>query len=343
MSQNSVLRLEESSLESAASGQDACLAQYLHQYGDFTLAYNTFAQDLLKHFVTEHGYIAYAQKWGFTFVLGDPVAEKSTWPSLVNEFLGQFRKPCFVQCSAELAEILVGHRYWVNEFGYDTVLNLGTYDFRGKTKEKIRYAENWLKRRNFRMFERSGAEVPTEDIAQLSASWRKTKTIKRREVGFLNRPLSLEDEPLVRKFFLYDADGRLVAFAFFDPMFRQGKPIGYTTVIKRRDPQAPIYAETGLIKYAIDCFRCEKLEKVTLGLAPLAGMENNRFKPNPFLKFGFQVGYNAWWVNRFFYNLKGHAQYKDHFRGEKVKTYYCSRDLFNDLRLATLCRLMGVL
>ncbi len=317
--------------------------QMLRQFGDFTLAYGIYAQPVISYFETDQGYLGYARKWGYTFVLGDPVADKSDWSQIVASFMKSFRRPCFIQASQRLAEIVSQYkRYYVNEMGYDTLLHLGSYDFAGKTKEKLRYAANWLKRRDYEFKEFSGTAVPISQIESVSSQWRQTRTVKKREVVFLNRPLVAEHEKDVRKFFLLDRAGQLVSFAFYDPLYRDDQVVGYTTVIKRRRPDSPVYAETGLTKTVIEQFKAEGKELVTLGLSPLAGLSENSFKANPFLSFSWKRGFNAKWVNRFFYNLKGHAQFKNHFHGNRVQTYFCSPDLFNDLRMIAMLRLMRV-
>ena len=316
-------------------------AIYLRQFGDFTLAYGCCVQPILQHYESQTGWIAFGRKWGFKFALGDPVCAESNREALLGRFLDAHPRTDFVQCSSDTAACLSQHGYYVNEMGYDTHLPLHEYNFAGKSKEKIRYAYNWLTRRDYIFF-----EIPDHSIDQelktLSDAWRKTRRIKSREVVFLNRPFSIEDPAGVRKFGLRGPNGELVAFAFFDPLFRDGKVIGYTTVIKRRHPDAPTYAETGLVKYAIEQFKSERMELVTLGLSPLAGIENKDMKANPILHHGWKYGFGAWWVNRFFYNLRGHSQYKNHFHGEQVKTYYCSRALFCDVRIFALLRLMRV-
>jgi hypothetical protein len=71
-------------------------------------------------------------------------------------------------------------------------------------------------------------------------------------------------------------------------------------------------------------------------------IENKTFPCNPFLHYSFRYAFRAWWVNRYFYNLEGHAQYKRHFKGSEQPYHYASPVLFNDLRIVNLLRLTGV-
>ncbi|MEQ8211263.1 MAG: phosphatidylglycerol lysyltransferase domain-containing protein [Lacipirellulaceae bacterium] len=312
------------------------------QYGDFTLAYSTAVQEGLEHFGDHEGYLAYGRKWGYTFALGDPIAAKDKWPSLVSEFLKAHRKCVFVQASEKLGALLEGEGFYVNEMGVDTSLDLTEYYFDGKQKEWLRYAANWIESHDYRIAELSFDEISREQVEEVSAQWKEGKTVKKREVGFLNRPVVYADEPDVRKFYLIDASGRIEAFLFFDPLYRNGEIVGYCTCIKRRRPNAPTYAEAAIMKHAIEKFQIEGRKTLTLGLSPLAGVENKRFQHNPFLHWSFRAGLHARWINRWIYPLANHAKYKQRFRGSEEPTHYASQVLFNDSRIIAMLRLSGV-
>ncbi len=59
--------------------------------------------------------------------------------------------------------------------------------------------------------------------------------------------------------------------------------------------------------------------------------------------FSWSRGLNAWWLNRFFYNLRGHADFKRRFYGREQQTYYASDCLFNDFRVIASLRMAGAL
>ena len=184
--------------------------------------------------------------------------------------------------------------------------------------------------------------VDAAEIAQLSAAWQQSRKI-RTTVRFFNRPIVLADEPDVRKFFLVAPTGQVEAFVFFDPLYRAGAVVGYSPAIKRRAPAAPLRAEEGIMRYAIEQFQREGRQRVMLGLSPLAGIEDREFRYNPLVRLTWSRGMNAWWINRYFYNLRGHADFKRRFGGVEEKTYYASDALFNDPRVIATLRLAGVL
>ncbi len=317
------------------------------QWGDFTQAYSTATQVSLEHFWLDGGYIAYQMKWRIACVLGDPVAPPEAIEPLLTAFMRKFRKCCFWQISRPTAKALQLLGLWINEMGPDTRIDLADYTFAGKTKERLRAATNWLAKHKFTIregsFGSSGADhVDAAAIRALSESWQESRRI-RTDVRFFNRPIAYVDEPDVRKFFLFDPEGKCQAFAYFDPIYRGGVVVGYSPSIKRRAMDAPLRADEGIIKFAIEQFQREGRERVMLGLSPLADVTDREFKANPLTSFSWRRGMNAWWVNRFFYNLQGHADFKRRFDGVQQQTYFASDALFNDFRVVASMRLAGVL
>ena len=317
--------------------------ELVRQYGTFTQAYSTAVQESLEHFWHGEAYLAYARKWGVTCVLADPVGPYGCHEPLLRAAISKFRRACFWQISRPTAEILQSLGLWVNEMGCDTRLDLAGYDFAGKKKERLRHATNWLSKHGYQVREASFADdVDVDGIRALSESWFRSRRWKK-AVYFFNRPPVFDDEPDVRKFFLFSPDQQPVALVFFDPIFRDGEVIGYSPSVKRRSPEAPLRAEEGIMNIAIEQFQREGIERVMLGLSPLAGIEDRELRANPLIHFSWSRGLNAWWVNRYFYNLRGHADFKRRFDGQEEQTYYASDCLLNDFRVVASLRMAGAL
>lgn len=330
-------------MKSMTNSEQQKRLQLVRQFGTFTQAYSTAVQECLVHFWHDECYLAYQQKWGVTCVLADPVGDASLHKPLLQEFIGRFRKPCFWQIGRSTAAILQECGLWVNEMGCDTRIDLAGYDFKGKKKERLRHATNWLAKNDFAAVEGTYADdIDVDKIRQLSEIWQSSRRTTK-SVHFFNRPLIFEDELDVRKFFLLSSNGEPVAFVSFDPIYREGKVIGYSPAIKRRLPDAPLRAEEGMMKIAIEQFQSEGRELVMLGLSPLAGVKDEEFRANPLQHFGWSRALDAWWINRFFYNLAGHADFKRRFGGTEEQTYYASDCLFNDFRVVASLRMAGAL
>ena len=332
-----------SSVGSSSVSQHQRRLQLVQQYSTFTQAYSTAVQNGLERYWHDECYLAYRKKWGVTCVLADPVGPPELHEPLLRDFLKQFHRICFWQISRGTAEILQRLGFWINELGCDTRLELANYDFGGKKKERLRHATNWLAKHRFVVLEGTFADdIDVAEIRALSETWQATRRTKR-TVSFFNRPIVFADEPDVRKFFLLSPDRRPVAFAFFDPIYRDSRIVGYSPAVKRRLPDAPLRSEEGIMKVAIEQFQREGVELVMLGLSPLAGIEDREFQANPLTHFSWSRGLNAWWVNRFFYNLRGHADFKRRFDGIEEQTYYASDCLFNDFRVVASLRMAGAL
>ncbi len=320
-------------------------------WGDFTQAYSIATQVGLQHFWHDRGFLSYDVKWRITHVLGDPIGPPDEIEPLLREFLKAHRRACFWQISKSTAAVLAKLGFWINEMGVDTRIDLAGYDFAGAQKERIRRAGNWLANHQFVIREgaftsavadvRSIHLVNRREIEALSDAWKATRTVKR-DVRYFNRPAIFDDEPDVRKFFLYSPDEKCAAFAFFDPIYRDGQVVGYSPSVKRRASDAPLRAEEGIMKHAIELFQREGRERMMLGLSPMAAVEDREFKANPLVHMSWSRAINAWWLNRYFYNLAGHADFKRRFGGAEEKTYYASDVLWNDVRIIGALRLAGV-
>lgn len=314
----------------------------LEAHGNFTLAYSTAVQPLLSYFGDRSGYIAFRQRWGVTFVLGDPMADEARSGKLLQEFVAAYPRSVFCQISRATAERLSSAGYLVNEFGVDTKLRLDDYSLAGKEKEWLRYAHNWVQRREYQIHEAEFSSTEASEVESLSEAWRKTRTVKRKEVRFLNRPIVLEPEKDVRRFFLRSVKGEMAAFVFFDPLYSKGKVIGYVTTFKRRHPNATQYAEQAIMKHAIETFKTEGIEEIRLGLSPCAWLDDQGFKSSWFAAWLMRTMFQSRFINRYAYNMMGHAEYKRRFRGIEEQTYFACRSRVPFKSLAGLVGLCGI-
>ncbi|TWU30285.1 phosphatidylglycerol lysyltransferase domain-containing protein [Bythopirellula polymerisocia] len=329
--------------ENASAADQQRRLQLVRQFGTFTQAYSTAVQPELEYFWHGEAYLAFRRKWGITCVLADPVGKAELHGPLLAAFTKKFPKNCFWQISRETATLLQEQGFWINEMGCDTRLELANYDFAGKQKERLRHATNWLAKHNYKVREGAFAQdVSQSEIRRLSEQWQAERRTTR-DVYFFNRPIVYADEVDVRKFFLFSPSGQPVAFIFFDPIYRDGNVVGYSPAIKRRLSDAPLRAEEGIMKVAIEQFQREEIERVMLGLSPMAGITDREFRANPLIHFSWSRALNAWWINRYFYNLAGHADFKRRFDGLEEQTYYASKCLFNDVRVVASLKLAGAL
>lgn len=307
----------------------------VRRHGDFSLAYSTAVQQKLSYFSDGDGYIAFGTKMKHHFALGDPVAHPAERPAYIKRFVEAAGDPWFVQIGADTARVLAGLGYRINRLGIDTRLHLPAHNFSGKRNETVRYSERWLSKKGF-SFEEDRRNIFLDEIARLSENWRGERIVKRWEMGFLNRPFADHLGADMRRFVLHGSEGELVALLDFDPLFRDGKVIGYTTAFKRKHIDATPHAEIGLTKFAVDRFREEGKSVVTLGLSPLVDIEASGFAESSFWRSTFQRAYGSAWVNRSKFNLQGQAAFKRRFHGQEQPIYVA-------FRRGTLVEMLGLL
>ncbi|MEZ6046952.1 MAG: DUF2156 domain-containing protein [Planctomycetaceae bacterium] len=307
----------------------------LQECGNFSLAYHTLQSGLSYH-ESDWGYIAYEKKWGYTFVLADPVVEPLGRAAALDDFLQAHKKVCFCQISSETARLLQQRGFYINELGTEFEIDLPSYQISGKNKRHIKEAVNRLRNLGMQVVERSVDELDRNEVEAISHSWRDGKVVKENETRFLSRGIVIEDEEDVRKFYLIDADERIVAYIYFDPIYEDGEVIGYLSNIKRHREDAPRDFDFAMTWHAIQQFREEGKRILSLGMAPFYEIDDQdpEFKPNRVTSYCLNKIYQH--SKKSLLNFEGMAAHKRRYRGESFKVYYASQARFNLLRLLVL-------
>jgi phosphatidylglycerol lysyltransferase len=293
----------------------------LREYGNFALAYSATFQPGLDYFGGEEGFLAYKQVGRTAFVLSDPLAPIGGCEALIRNFVSARGDVCFWQTSRPVAKILQKIGFCVNEMGTETRIELGGYDFDGPRKRNFRRGLNRAGSCSYTIAERLVTSLDREELQTVSERWRQTRGVKNREMTFLTRPAILDDEVDVRKFFTFDNKGRLQAFAFFDPIYKQGKVVGYLCSAKRRLPEADTLVGYAILHRAIRTFQNEGKAILSLGLSPLCGIEDRELSSNRLVSFGFRAVYRSRLFNELIYPLQGFAAHKGAFCGSAEQTY----------------------
>jgi lysylphosphatidylglycerol synthetase-like protein (DUF2156 family) len=292
----------------------------LRQHGSFVQAYSVAVQQSLLHYGDERGFISYKEIWGTAMVLADPIAP----PQLVDDLVGRFMRDnpdaVFWHISRSLASCLAARGFLINELGVETRLDLTDYSFAGKRKRNLRKAASRMARLEYVTKECSLASIDIKEIKAVSDLWRRTRTFSRRELGFLIRPLVLDEEPDVRRFFAFDRDGKLVGFGFCDPMYAGGEVVGYSISTRNR-PDVDFMVGHALKRCAIETFQKEGKKWLSLGLSPAEGIEDQDFVRDWLTRRALRFAYNSPLFNRFVFPMQGHAVHKRQFGGITEQTY----------------------
>lgn len=314
----------------------------LERHGRFALAYSVAHQPGLLHFGDADGFLSYCMVGRTAFVLADPLAPRERHGALIDAFVAEKGDVTFWQISHETAALLAGRRFAVNALGMESILDLKNFDFSGPHRRNFRTATNRFERAGHRVIEKPMADFDPLRIRSISEGWRRTRTTGRHEMRFLVRPAVLADEPGVRKFFIVDSSGNPIAFAFFDPLYEEGRLTGYLSATRRWLPGGDSLSTYFMVRNAIERFRDEGVEWFHLGLMPFHRIEDDEFTKDWLTRRVFRLVYTNWLANRVIYPAQNLARHKESYGGTTRQTY-CAQNtppsLPRLLKLLRACRI----
>ena len=319
------------------------LIPYFKQYGDSCMSYSGFQAGLEYFFIKEVGYIAYLPYQHFIFsprkraiALANPVCAKENIAYLLQQFIKTYPKSMFVQISREVAIILDQLGYQINQFGIETEIAIQDYDLKGKAKSSLRQWRNKCQREQVKVEEIDLAQCnQIEEIKLLSQAWLENKGGK--QLSFLNRPFLYQNEKDTRCF-IAKQQGRLLGIAVFDPLYRNNKIYGYYHNIDRILKTAPHGVSPYLILKAMDIFRQEKVEILSLGMSPLYQL-GAEFNYNKILRKILRFSYKNM---NFLYSFKGNIHHKKKFAGKQKRVYFSSAQGNNLWEIFILIKAIGI-
>ena len=314
----------------------------MREFGNFSQAYSAACQPGLLHFGDRRGFIAYKKVGSTAIALADPVASPRDFPGLICDFVDELRDVVFCQTSRRVVEILADKQFMINEMGIETTLDLTDFTFRGHAKEHLRRANNRIVKLRYDIRECPIDEVGRAAVEAISGGWRRTRTMKWRSLSFLLRPIVIGDEPDVRKFYAFDPGGKPVAFVFFDPVYQEGRVIGYTDQFRQRLPDADPRVNYAITYRAIEAFKKEGRRRLFFGLSPLAEVHDHEFRKNWLVKRAFRFCYESSLFNQFIYPLKGHHVHKSRYGGAFEPSYFAFNTLPSLPRIIKLLRACNI-
>ena len=171
---------------------------YLKEYGSHCLSFSALQPGIQYFDMPGIGYIAYEQKWGRRAVLSDPVCNVKDQETLIREFLKEGKPVGFAQISEPVTKLLFEKfGYYSTQFGIESIIDLNTWNLKGKKKQVLRTSLNQAAKRGI-----SVAENYNENrLNQFSKEWMKTRKLNSREIRFLIRPMDMDYQEGTRKIF----------------------------------------------------------------------------------------------------------------------------------------------
>ena len=303
---------------------------FLRQYGRQAFSYATLQQGM-EYFVNELGYVAYVtvvhpilSPKPLRIVFCDPVCAESDYLSFLKSFFAEYPNVVFGMISENFATVLRSIGYMVNCLGIEAELAVQSYNTAGNWKELdlIKRARNEIKRKGVVIHEVDITKIDRAELDKVTEQWLTFKSINDREIWIYARKPIFSDENDMRKFIAVDMQGQIVGFVFYDPMYRDGKIIGYSANILRTNEHEYTHLTTAIHMFAIDQFRTEGVEVLNLCLSPFVNLDAGKYNDNKIFKVFLLL------IARFgdsIYNFHGLSFHKSKYRGTEKPIYFASK------------------
>ncbi len=319
------------------------LAPFLQRHGREALAYATL-QEGMEYYVHPAGFVAYLHvthpifaRRGVRVALSDPVCAPEDLPLLVRSFHQVSPRTAFAVVSERCASVLREAGFKANCIGYEVELPVQSYRTEGNWKELdlIKRARNEARREGVTVREVSIETVDAGQLEEVSRHWIGGKKVSDREIWIYARRPVFEREEGVRKFVAFNRENRVAGFAFYDPMYRDGRIFGYSANISRCDERRYGRLATAIHMTAIEQFRTEGCEVLNLCLAPFTKLEAGRYNDDAGTKLFFRLSER---YGNAIYNFRGLSFHKSKYRGSEKYLYFASNSAMpaNDVYLAFL-------
>lgn len=319
----------------------------LQRFGRGSLAYSSL-QEGLQYFMHEFGYAAYVQlkdSKDSVVVLADPICQPNKRKEFIDAFLQHKSDPVFLHITHETGAILNELGFRVNELGVETIIDIQDFDLVGNKKQQLRQARNNAKKDNLEIVELEKIDNATlKAFKKISEDWMGGKVSNESEMRFIVRPMLLIDELDVRKF-VAKYQGEIVAFVIFDPMYEDGQVIGYIANHLRSSFKRSYSIVDCIILDAMEKFKAEGKRELSLGLSPLAKVDDTgEFKHSKLLTAHFQYAFEK---ANYLYNFKNLAQHKLKYRpgtrGAREEKVYCAmKTRIFLIRLNSVYKVLGL-
>lgn len=256
------------------------------------------------------GVIGYTIINNIAIVAGEPICSDDN----INNILLEFKKfcsdnslsICFCQISIKYKEILEDADFIVQEYGKEAIIHLDTYTISGSKTSKIRWANNKMDKLGIKVIEYKPLiernKKIEEQISKVSNEWLGMK--KSSELSFMLGTISI-DKPFDRRYFIaINPEETVLGFIVCFPYKSQK---GYFVDITRRSKDAPLGIMEKLTIDICKILKEDKVEEVSLGLAPLADIQCGKSMESVVIYKFFKYMYK--YMNSF-YGFKALYDYK---------------------------------
>lgn len=249
----------------------------LNLYSQNPAAYLTLEEDKTLFFGEKvDGVIPYGVVRDVIVMNGDPVCASEDFPILLEEFKQFCHKTAHKLFILNATDAFI-EEYKRQGFGYvkcgeEARFNLQEYEISGKKGQKMRMNINHAKKagvtvEEYKILEKKNPEIEKE-LNRISEEWLEGK--KTSLLQFVLGTVGLDNPMDKRYFYARNKDGKIVAFIVFVPFMGLD---GYMADVTRHGKDAPGGVMEYIIYEAFQVFKEEGIKYGSLGIAPLAGLD----------------------------------------------------------------------
>lgn len=220
-------------------------------------------------------FIAYRVIAGVALSTSNPVAAAADLEAVVAGFVRHCAEhewlPCFYAVTADVMKVLPPGSFSQLRIATETVLPLGSIEFRGKHFQDVRTALNRAEREGIRAVWSSYAELSLarrEQLLAISEDWVADQGLP--ELGFTLGGMAELDDPDVRLLLAVDGEGLVHAVTSWLPVHDDGRITGWTLDFMRRRQEGFRPAMEFLIGTAALTLQAQGYAFLSLSGAPLA-------------------------------------------------------------------------
>lgn len=224
--------------------------------------------------------VAYRAVAGVAITVGEPYGDPAALDSAIPEFISfcehRGLQPCLYSVTARTRAVTQRLGWRSVQVAEDTLLPLGQLNFAGKKWQIVRAAQNKAAREGITAAWWAYPEMPAElrgQVRQISGQWVADKGMP--EMNFMLGGLDELNDPNIRCLVAVGADGKLHAITSWLPVYEDGRPVGWTIDLMRRNTEGTVRGVMEfLIVTAALTFQEEGARFVSLSGAPLAGVNH---------------------------------------------------------------------
>ena len=252
----------------------------LNLYSQNCCSYLALEEDKQLYFGRNvDGVIPYGVAGDTIIVNGDPVCADADFPALLSEFkdfcVRSAHKVFFLSVTDHFLEEYIRQGFGYVKCGEEARFSLADYEISGKKGAKMRMNINHAKKAGVTIAEYKPLLQRDPDIEaafdRVTNEWLGQK--KSSLLAFTMGKAGLENPMDKRYFYAKNAEGTIVAFIAFVPFL--GKD-GYMADVTRHGCNAPGGVMETIIYEAFQTFRSEGVHYGSLGVAPLAGLDDEK-------------------------------------------------------------------